>query len=176
MCARRVQVDPFSELPVLILEDASGLISIGVDVGTSEAQAIASELANVELERPVSHDLIKTILGECGARVEWVELREVRRDTVYAAIVLGLAPGTRVAIDARPSDAIAVALRTGARILVARKVIDKARRARGPGGDHHLVLLPGDGDAAAGEGPPPGLDGAWILEALADEDFGKWKM
>ena len=225
MRVSRLVADPFSNLPVLILDDgAGGQIAIGI--GHNEAPAIASELANIEMQRPIAHDLIKTIVGQCGARVESVELRDVRKETFYATLVLRVG-GERVEVDARPSDAIAVALRTRARIHVARKVIEKSQRGTAPerpraasearsrlgagagtgtgsaagaaaagaparssraqnrslrsveppvdpnAPSRHLVMMPDPEDPEALQAA---LEGAWLLEALHDEDFGKWKM
>ena len=87
MRVRRLVSDPFSNLPVLILDDGIDQ-QIAIGIGMNEAPAIASELANVEMQRPIAHDLIKTIVGECGAEVESVEVYDVRRQTFYATLVL----------------------------------------------------------------------------------------
>ena len=173
MRVSRLVTDPFSNLPVVVLDDGVG-IEIAIGIGVNEAPAIASELNNIEMQRPIAHDLIKTIVGQCGARVEAVELRDVRKETFYATLVLRIG-GARVEVDARPSDAIAVALRTRARIHVAQKVLDKTRRGAAPrtrDPQQQLDFLSEPEET----GPIRALDAAWLLEALRDEDFGKWKM
>ncbi|HZS40159.1 MAG TPA: bifunctional nuclease family protein [Polyangia bacterium] len=166
MKVSKLTVDPFTNLPIIILRDEAGTEALPIWIGLIEASAIASELEKIALDRPMTHDLMKNIIGECGVKVDRVEVHDVRENTFYATIHLvgrGQSGKTnkpkRMAIDARPSDAIALALRTGARICVARKVIDEARK---------LDKRP---DAAHADGDGPG-----ILEQLDDEDFGKWKM
>jgi len=189
MKVKRLTVDPITNLPILILVDEAERVTLPIRIGAVEASAIASELANVELKRPQAHDLMKAILGECGARLARVELRDVRRETFYAAIVLDRETGAgraKVEIDARPSDAIALALRTGAPIQVARKVLDKVRvdAALAAAADAETIACGDEPPAArrieldeptdSAEGDEPlGLP---LLESLRDEDFPKWKM
>jgi bifunctional DNase/RNase len=169
MKVAQLTVDPFTNMPLVILRDEAQTLAVEISVGVIEASAIATELEKIPLARPMTHDLMKKMLIECGVRVEQVEIRERRGAMFFAAIVLDRGGGVRVEVDARPSDAIALALRTGAPIRVARQVID-------PGLDA--------GATALGEGPPPydassgpvSPDAHELLEALADEDFGKWKM
>ena len=166
MKVRRLLTDPFTNLPSLVLEDDTGRERLELAIGIHEAPAIASELSQVALDRPLPHDLIKAILGECGAVVEKIELSGLRGGTFYATIGLRLPGGTQVSLDARPSDAIGLALRTQASIHVPRKVLDRVRRLE-------RRRLRGDGpdrSEAAAE------VGAWLLESIPDEDFGKWKM
>lgn len=158
MKVTQLTVDPLTNIPVVILKDvASEKEAVPIWIGLSEASAIATELEKVALERPMTHDLMKNIIGEVGVSVARVEVHDFRDDIFYATIFLVGPDGKELAIDARPSDALALALRCGARICVARKVIDEARR---------MDKRPADGSA----------DGPGILEQLDDEDFGKWKM
>ena len=171
MKVAQLTVDPFSNMPLVILRDEEGTRALEISVGVIEASAIATELEKIPLQRPMTHDLMKQMLLECGVRVERIVIRERRGHVFYATVVLDRgrdgAP-ERVEVDARPSDAIALALRAQAPIEVARSVIES---------------LPGP-DAVAGEGPQPydaapgavSPDAHELLEALADEDFGKWKM
>jgi bifunctional DNase/RNase len=128
----------------------------------AEASAIASELEKVSLERPMTHDLMKNIIGEVGVTVERVEVHDFRDDIFYASIYLKAPAGREIRVDSRPSDALALALRCGARICVARKVIEDARRLDKRNGE-----LPLGPELEASPG---------ILEELDDKDFGKWKM
>jgi bifunctional DNase/RNase len=151
-------VDPLTNIPVVILKDRAGRQAVPIWIGMAEASAIASELEKVSLERPMTHDLIKNIIGECGVRVDRIEVHDFRDDIFYATIYLTGPDGKEMRVDSRPSDALALALRTGARICVHRKVIDEARRL-----DKRTFNEP--------EAESPG-----ILEQLGDEAFGKWKM
>jgi uncharacterized protein len=126
-------VDPFSNMPVVLLEDLEGKRRMPLWIGMGEAKAIQTELENIHLDRPVAHDLMKTILGACSANVDRVEVHDLKNDTFYASLYLRRPDGSTVAIDARPSDALALALRTGAAIYVADKVIQLAGRTGGGG-------------------------------------------
>jgi bifunctional DNase/RNase len=120
-------VDPFTNMPILILRDGAGQ-TLPVWVGMVEASAIATELESIQLDRPMTHDLMKTILNLCSIQVDRVEVHDLRNQTFFATLYLIRPDGSRLAVDARPSDAIALALRTRAPILVAKKVLDKARK------------------------------------------------
>jgi bifunctional DNase/RNase len=151
-------VDPFTNMPIVILKDQDGRQSLPIWIGLIEASAIAAELEQIRLDRPMTHDLMKTILGRCHVRVDRVEVHDLKDNTFYSTIFLTQPDGTTISVDARPSDAIALALRTGAGIRVAKKVIDKARR---------IDLRPADAAQLSAHGE---------LEALGDGAFGKWKM
>ena len=120
-------VDPFTNMPILILKDAAGQ-TLPVWVGMTEASAIATELESIQLDRPMTHDLMKTILSLCAIHVDRIEVHDLKNQTFFATLFLIRPDGSRLAIDARPSDAIALALRARAPIFVAKKVLDKARR------------------------------------------------
>ncbi len=170
MKVSQLTIDPLSNIPIVILKDvASGTEALPIWIGIGEASAIAAQLESIALERPMAHDLMKNIIGEIGATVDRIEVHDFRDDVFYATIFLVAPGGKEIRVDARPSDALALALRTGARICVARKVIDGARkvdkRAASRNSDEGLT------QALIDAIPSPG-----ILEHLADEDFGKWKM
>ncbi len=124
-------VDPFTNMPILILRDQSGQ-TLPVWIGMTEASAIATELERIQLDRPMTHDLMKTILGLCAIQVDRVEVHDLKNETFFATLFLVRPDGSRLAVDARPSDAIALALRAHAPIFVAKKVVDKARGLAGP--------------------------------------------
>jgi bifunctional DNase/RNase len=149
-------VDPFTNMPIVILRGAEGH-ELPLWVGMQEAPAIAAELESIPLDRPMTHDLLKTILGLCAVTVDHVEVHDLRGGAFFATLVLHKPDGAKLHIDARPSDAIALALRTRAPIFVAKKVVDKARKM-----DLCPAPLPGDGHPE--------------LEGLAETAFGKWKM
>src|SRR4051794_34341201 len=81
-------VDPFTNTPILVLKDVAGRQSIPIWIGLVEASAIATELEEIRLDRPMTHDLMKTILGLCSAKVERIEIHDVKNDTFFATIYL----------------------------------------------------------------------------------------
>ncbi len=178
-------VDPFTNMPIVILKDHEGRQSVPIWIGLIEASAIATELEKIHLDRPMTHDLMKTILGRCQVKVDRIEVHDLRDNTFYATIHLEQPDGTAIAVDARPSDAIALALRTGAGIRVAKKVIDKARRM-----DLRLepeAFTPNRLRREAQPADPPkgrrelpevelGELAAFELDELSESAFGKWKM
>ena len=165
MKVTQLTVDPMTNIPIVILKDvASEKEAVPIWIGLSEASAIATELEKIALERPMTHDLLKNIIGEVGVRVDRVEVHDFKDDIFYATIYLVGADGKEIEVDSRPSDALALALRCGARICVARKVIDRANR---------MDKRP---DVAAADAEANGEEAPGILEGLDDEDFGKWKM
>jgi bifunctional DNase/RNase len=175
MKVTQLTVDPLTNLPVVILKDvASEKEAVPIWIGLAEASAISSELEKVALERPMTHDLLKNIIGEVGVSVERVEVHDFRDDIFYASIYL-VAPGNKtIRVDSRPSDALALALRCGARICVARKVIDDARRL-----DKRVAQREGEANRDDEGDVDDAIDSqieAGILEQLDDKHFGKWKM
>ncbi|HEY3359890.1 MAG TPA: bifunctional nuclease family protein [Polyangia bacterium] len=157
-------IDPYTNMPILILKDLQGRDAVPIWIGLIEASAIATELEKIELSRPMTHDLMKTILGAVGVSVERVEVTDLRENTFYASIFL-TRDGHTFSVDSRPSDAIALALRTGSVIRVARKVIEKSRSI-------DLRSVAGREDARAID------DETYrrFLENLSEDAFGKWKM
>jgi uncharacterized protein len=184
-------VDPFTNMPIVVLKDADGRHSVPIWIGMVEASAIATELDKIELDRPMTHDLMASILARTSVKVERIEVTDLRDHTFYATLHLRDAAGTHIKLDARPSDAIALALRTGASIHVARKVIERAKRIdlrldpEPPNLRRDAVSADGDGPprgalppAARGQGRSDHEDPAYaaILESLGEGAFGKWKM
>jgi bifunctional DNase/RNase len=180
-------IDPFTNMPILVLKDCDGQNAMPIWIGLIEASAIATELERIQLKRPMTHDLMHNMLGHVGARIDRVEVHDLRDNTFYAMIVLTCSDGKIVEIDSRPSDAIALALRAQAPIRVARKVIDRARKM-----DLRLEKANGNGTNGKANGKSNGANGksngangksnsakaqyAEFLENLSDDDFGKWKM
>jgi hypothetical protein len=157
-------IDPFTNMPILVLKDLQGRNPVPIWIGLIEASAIAAELDKVELARPMTHDLMKDMLGAVGVAVRRVEVTDLRENTFYASIVL-CREGKTFVIDARPSDAIALALRAHCSIRVARKVIEKSRT---------IDLRTIDRDGATTSVDPETY--RHFLENLAEDAFGKWKM
>ena len=126
MTVKGLTVDPFTNTPIIILKDTQGSRVLPIWVGVFEANAISQQIENVSSSRPMTHDLLRNVIVDLDGSVERVVVSDLRGNTFYAIIHL-LVRGERVAIDARPSDAIALALRTRSPILVEEAVIDSAR-------------------------------------------------
>jgi bifunctional DNase/RNase len=150
-------VDPYTNTPIVLLKDLEEKEVVPIWIGFFEASAIATQMEKVQLSRPMTHDLIKNLLDVLGVTVIKIEVTELRENTFFAIIHLDM-DGTHFAIDARPSDAIALALRTDVPIYVHEDVIKKSRKI-----DLHQEK----------EGAEV-LDD--LLEGLSSKDFGKYKM
>jgi bifunctional DNase/RNase len=118
-------LDPLSNMALVILRDLEGNRALPIWVGLSEANAIALEIERVATPRPMTHDLMKNIIEGVNASVVRVVVNDLKDNTFYATIFLSL-QGREYCIDARPSDAIALALRAKAPIYVAPDVIERA--------------------------------------------------
>ena len=170
--------DPFTNMPIVVLTDSGAENGdaptiVPIAIGVSEAKAIAMELESVSLERPMVHDLVKHVLGVCGARLDRVEIHDVFGDTHLARLIVIRTDGSVATLDSRASDAIALALRTGSPIQVSRKVIDAAQSE--PELAELCAALSMDLGAGldAFPAPPPSER---ELSDLGDRAFGKWKM
>ena len=129
-------VDPITNMPIVILKDKEGERVLPIWVGIFEANAIALQIENIATPRPMTHDLLRNIITDLDGSVDRVVVSDLKDNTFFAIIHLTVR-GERVAIDARPSDAIALALRTRSPILVEETVIDNAKTvdfAAEPGG------------------------------------------
>jgi bifunctional DNase/RNase len=128
---KTVMVDPNTQAPVVVLESVADqrLLPIWIDV--AEARAIALELEQVKTPRPLTHDLMRNILNRIGATLERAVITDLRNNTYYATLYLRL-KGQELQIDARPSDAIALALRMKAPVFAAAQVFAKSRAAPAP--------------------------------------------
>ena len=149
-----IVADPFTDMPVVILNDEEGEKSLPLWIGFEEASAIAMEIKKTPRPRPLTHDLLKNIITATGYEVSEIEITELRENTFYARLRIKK-DGEELLVDSRPSDAIAIALRTGCRIMVDEEVIKAS-----------LSVKVGDKGQSAGD----------ILEDMPDEDFGKYKM
>lgn len=153
-------IDPFTNMPIVILKDESEQIALPIWIGLIEASAIATEIEKVEMTRPMTHDIIKKMMQELGAKLLRVEIHDLMDNTFFARMILQ-GPKGQFILDSRPSDALALALRCGGDILVARKVVEKSRQ---------LATTAPSEDRVTSE------KWAEILENLTTEDFGKYKM
>jgi hypothetical protein len=126
MVVKGLTLDPLTNMPIVILKDVEGNRALPIWIGANEANAIAMEMERITTPRPMTHDLIRNILEGLKAKVSRIVVNDLRDNTFYAVIFLTV-NGTEVAIDSRPSDAIALALRVKSPIFVAEKVIREAK-------------------------------------------------
>jgi len=124
---RGLMMDPGSGTPIIILKDVNSETMLPIWVGAYEANAIALEIEKVSPQRPMTHDLLRNIILEMGARVERVVVTELRDNTFFAVIVMKGSNDESILVDARPSDAIALALRADCPIYVNEEVIRASR-------------------------------------------------
>jgi bifunctional DNase/RNase len=157
MTIKGLMVDPITNMPIVILKDKEGERVLPIWVGIFEANAIALQIENVATPRPMTHDLLRNIITDLDGQVDRIVVSDLRENTFYAIIHLTV-KGDRVAVDARPSDAIALALRTRAPILVEESVIDNAKTV----------------DFTSDRADNERLQ-KW-LESLDPEELGKYKM
>ena len=155
---RGLMMDPATNMPIVVLKDVASDTVMPIWVGIYEANAIAIEIEKMAAPRPMTHDLTRNIMRYLNGSLEKIVITELKDDTFYA--VLWLRQGDeQVAVDARPSDAIALALRADCPIYVADKVMESAKlNTSGPP-----------------EGPTAEQLRGW-LEGLNDEDLGRYKM
>ncbi len=154
-------IDPFTNAPIIILKDADEKHALPVWIGVLEASAIAAEIENIQFSRPMTHDLVKEMLNKMDIAVEKIEVNDLRDNVYYARIHLA-SNENDYSIDARPSDAIALALRMSSPIFVDMKVIDKSK-------DMTMKDMP-DKER---RGSKELLD---MLDELSPDEFGKYKM
>jgi len=170
MSVAGITLDPTNNMPIIILKADEGEVAIPIWIGLIEASAIATELEGIKLARPMTHDLLKNVLHDLGGTLQRIEVCDLRDNTFYAHLYIE-ADDSTLQIDSRPSDAIALALRTGADIFVSQAVIDKSQRI-----DMKAIKQAMD-ESKGGEGKKGDKDKwAEILENLNPEDFGKYKM
>jgi bifunctional DNase/RNase len=157
MKIRGLMMDPVTNMPIVILKDVSGNSLLPIWVGIYEANAIALEIEKVATPRPMTHDLIKSLLLGLSTGIRKVVVNDLKDDTFYALIWLER-NGELISIDSRPSDALALALRLDCPIFVEDEVL-KSSKLTGPVSDkvNNEELR------------------KW-LENLNDEDLGRYKM
>jgi uncharacterized protein len=162
-------LDPTTKMPIVVLKDPDNKLNLPIWIGPLEAASMATEIEGIKPQRPMTHDLMRNIVGDLGATIEAVEITELKENTYFARIELKTREGGPLHIDSRPSDAIALALRTKAPIYVAKAVLEASSELH---------------ESANGEGgstPDQNLAGVardkWseILEKMSPDDF-KYKM
>ena len=125
MTIQGLMIDPVSRMPIVILKDETKETVMPIWVGVFEANAIAMQLEKIDAPRPMTHDLLRSVIESLKAQVQRVEITDLKENVFYGKLVLSNGGG-EVEVDVRPSDAIALALRTGAPILVHDTVITKS--------------------------------------------------
>ncbi len=157
MTIKGLMVDPITNMPIVILHDKEGQKVLPIWVGIFEANAIALQIENVATPRPMTHDLLKNIITDLDGSVQKIVVCDLKDNTFYALIHIQV-DGHTIAVDARPSDAIALALRAKAPIFVEDTVIENARSL-------DITSEKADSDRLQ----------KW-LESLDPEELGKYKM
>ncbi|MBI9077815.1 MAG: bifunctional nuclease family protein [Desulfatibacillum sp.] len=153
-------LDPSNNTPILVLKSLDGEQTLPIWIGLLEAASIAMALQNVEFSRPMTHDLFKNFVDTLEISVARVEVVDLQESTFFARIYFNAESGA-FSLDARPSDAIAIALRTKSPIFAEEAVITKSTAA---------------GPAVAEDDSEEGKKWAEYLEKLNPDDFGKYKM
>src|SRR5690242_4314593 len=155
---RGLMMDPATNMPIVVLKDPASDAVMPIWVGIFEANAIAIELEKMAAPRPMTHDLTRNLIHHLNAELERVVITEIREDTFFAVLWLRQG-GEPMIVDARPSDAIALALRFDCPIYVAEQVLQSAKLNTSMAADGQT------GEQLRG----------W-LEGLNDEDLGRYKM
>ncbi|MBP1608830.1 MAG: hypothetical protein H6Q04_1065 [Acidobacteria bacterium] len=155
-----LMMDPLTNAPIVVLQDTGSDTLLPIWVGIFEANAIALQIEKVDTPRPMTHDLIKGLLNHLNAKVTKIVVTELKDNTFYALIFLDV-EGKVVTVDSRPSDAIALALRTDSPIYVTDDVISKSSSS--------------SSTTLSAERSSPEDIRRW-LENLNPEDMGKYKM
>ena len=155
---RGLMMDPSTNMPIVVLKDVASETVMPIWVGIFEANAIALEIEKLAAPRPMTHDLTKSLIQHLNGSLEKIVITELRDDTFFAVLWMRQENET-IAVDARPSDAIALALRADCPIYVSEQVMQSAKlNTSGPP-----------------EGPTAEQLRSW-LEGLNDEDMGRYKM
>lgn len=157
MTIKGLVVDPITNMPIIVLRDAEGQRVLPIWVGIFEANAIALRIENIATPRPMTHDLLRNVIEDLNGVVRKIVVSDLKDNTFYALIYVEVA-GQTLAIDARPSDAIALALRADAPIFVEETVLDNAKGI----------------DFSTDKADSERLQ-KW-LESLDPEELGKYKM
>ena len=126
MSIKGLMMDPLTNLPIVLLRDPSSDRVLPIWVGPVEANAIALQVENVQAPRPMTHDLLRNVLAELGAALTRVVITDLHDNTFYAYLELKRG-GEVIFVDARPSDALALSIRTRAPVFVDTRVLDQAK-------------------------------------------------
>jgi uncharacterized protein len=157
MMVKNLALDPVTNMPIIILKNDTGDLVVPIWVGVFEANAIVLELEKIPTPRPLTHDLVKEIILQLQAAITRIFIHDLRDGIYFATLEIVIGDRT-ISIDARPSDAIALALRFDAPVFVHEDVIERSRAAE-YGRDQEESERIKD----------------W-LKSLKPEDFGKYSM
>lgn len=166
MTVGALTLDPTTKTPIVVLKDPDNKLNLPIWIGLLEAASMATELEGIKPQRPMTHDLLRNLISDLGGSVEAIEVTELRDNTYFAEIQVRTREGRTLRIDARPSDAISLALRTKSPIYVAKKVLEVSSELQ---------------QSAAETSKEQNLAGvsrdkwAEILEKMSPDDF-KYKM
>lgn len=155
---RGLMMDPATNMPIVVLKEVGSDTVMPIWVGIFEANAIAIEIEKLAAPRPMTHDLLRNLIRYLNAELERIVITEIKDETFHAILWLKQ-DGERLTIDARPSDAIALALRADCPIFVSEHVLQMAKL----------------NTAGPPEGPTAEQLRTW-LEGLNDDDLGRYKM
>jgi len=161
-----ITMDPLSNTPIVILKEVNGTRALPIWIGILEASAIATQLGDVTPPRPMTHDLIKNVFTDLNITLTSIEVTDLKDNTFFATIHLSMS-NKKISVDARPSDAIALALRNNSPIFVNEDVVVKSRG---------IDLKHDESDEKGTKGHDDDPNWTEILENLSPEDFGKYKM
>jgi bifunctional DNase/RNase len=171
-------IDPSTGLPIVVLVESEGRRAVPIVIGMAEAEAIALALQQTLVPRPRTHDLLRDVLTALGGRLERIVIHDLRESTFYALLYIRK-NGTVVEVDSRPSDAMALACRTGAQIFVEEAVLEQARLRQNEESSSEGGAASEEDDDAA----PVAIDAESsseeleeLLASLKPEHFGKYKM
>ena len=157
MTIKGLMMDPVTHTPIVVLQERDADRMLPIWVGVVEANAIALQVENITTARPMTHDLLRNIIEDLDGTVDRIVVSDLKEQTFYAVIHIRI-HGEHLAIDARPSDAIALALRARAPIMVEDTVFDRARQT----------------DYTIEQRDPDQLKA--YLDQMAPESMGKYKM
>ena len=156
-------LDPVTKTPIVVLRDPDNKINLPIWIGLLEATSMATEIEGIKMSRPMTHDLLRSVITELGGDVDWVEVSSLKDNTYFARICLRVGD-RKIEFDARPSDAISLALRTKSPIYVARQVLEASS-----------VLQQGEERQRQNLSNVSRDKWAEILEKMSPDDF-KYKM
>ena len=155
-------VDPQTNMPIILLQEPDKQDILPIWIGIFEASAIATQMEKIQIARPMTHDLLRNIMDQLGGVLLRIEITEVKENTFFSHLVVRKASNEDIQIDSRPSDAIALALRCNAPILVESSLIERTAQAA------QQMQLKNQSKTAE----------EWeeLLKNMSDDSFGKYKM
>lgn len=156
-------LDPVTKTPIVVLRDPDNKLNLPIWIGLLEATSMATEIEGIKMSRPMTHDLLRSMIAELGGAVDWIEVTELRENTYYARIYVRV-DERQLTFDARPSDAISLALRTKSPIYVSKQVVEASS-----------VLRQGESSSDTNLSNVSPDKWAEILEKMSPDDF-KYKM